>query len=155
MAGRWQFLLVHVWPWHLAPAWGTDVLAAEVVVPVSLLGANTGMLHAGMQLMLMLQPLCSWPSPTLWSSMLPSACRGVPALARSQCSPAGSRRMLVRAPTPCAGNAPAPHSLIQGFPYARCNCKVQLLVMVLDSGMHCSCSPNRSGSHYAEVSMAS
>ena len=50
MAGRWQFLLVHVWPWHLAPAWGTDVLAAEVVVPVSLLGANTGMLHAGMLL---------------------------------------------------------------------------------------------------------
>ena len=97
------------------------MLAAEVVVHVILLGSNTGMLHAGMQLMLRVRRLCSWPSLTLWSSMLPSACQGVPALARSQCSPAGSRRTQARAPTPCAGNALAPSILIKGFEYARCN----------------------------------
>ena len=65
--------------------------------------------------MLLLQRLCSWPSLTLWSSVLPSACQGVPALATSRCSPAGSRHMPARAPTPCAGKTPAPRVPIKGF----------------------------------------
>ena len=122
------------------PSLGHDMLAADLVVPVNLFGSNMGVLHAGVQLMLLHQRLCSWPSLTAWSFMSPSACQGVPALARSQCSPAGSRRMQARVPTPCAGKAPAPRCLIKGFEHARCNREGPLLVIV-SGGAHTAHGP--------------